>query len=181
MKLQTMALATLGLIVSAIQALGFEYPVDSVIYEGSIGNTKVKVTGSARPFVKAVHRTSELQISGSDDKQGSRPATVDEKSVVGTDQTLPKDGLPQLSALTVWFGSSKVEVPVEFLHHVFLPKLRTASFKAESVDTLIAFSTDGRTAYISLAVGDGGGAGTYNLFVGADGSVSTKPIQRPEP
>lgn len=167
--------------VSATSCLAFDYAKDFVVYEGAVGSTKVKITASERPFSRAAHKTTDLHNAGSEEKPDWKPATVDGRGVVGTDQTLPRDGLPQLSALTVWFGDRKVSVPDEHLHHIFLPHLDAATFRDGYIDTLVAFSPDGKALYLSLGVGDGGGTSTYDLQVRADGTVTTKPIQRPEP
>jgi len=170
-----------GFVHLMAQAMAFDYPKDAVLYEGSVGSMKVKVTASARPFSRAAHQTTDLRVVGSGDEEKVFPATVDGESVYGTTATLPEDGVPQLSALTVWFGETKVDVPQRYLDHVFLPWLKPASFSSQVIDTLVAFSADGKAVYISLGVGDGGGASAYDLVVCADGMIRTAPIQRPEP
>jgi hypothetical protein len=181
MSLRAFIIGACGLVTLSASALAFDYPKDAVIYEGTVGTTKVKITGSARPFSRASHKTTELRNAGTEEKQDWRSATVDGKQVVGTDQTLPADGVPQLSALIVWFGETRISVPDDHLHHVFLPSLSAAKFSDDYVPTLVAFSADGQAVYISLKVGDGGGTGTYDLQIRADGTVSTKRIERPEP
>jgi hypothetical protein len=181
MSFRAFLIGVTGLITLSVSAMAFDYPKDTVIYEGAVGTTKVKITGSARPFSRALHKTTELRNAGTEEKQDWRSATVDGKEVVGTDQTLPKDGLPQLSSLTVWFGEQRISVPAEFLHHVFLPRLDPATFAEAYISTIVAFSADGKALYLSLGVGDGGGAGTYDLRIRADGAVSTTPIHSPEP
>ena len=163
-------------------ACGHEYPKDAVLYSGSVGGTEVKVTASCRPFDRSAHKTTPLINRGTEDRPDWRSATVDGIDVVGTDETLPKDGTPQLSTMTIVFGTKRVQVPAKHLHHVFLPNLFPATFSSDHyVSTLIAFSADAKAVYISLGVGDGGGAGTYTLFVTDDGKIDSKPIQRPEP
>ena len=174
-------ISAIGAVAIVGRAVAFEYPRDAVIYEGSVGSTPVKITASARPFDRSAHKVTELRKVGTAEKEDWRSATVDGVDVVGTDQTLPKDGLPQLSSLTIWFGTTKVDVPTRHLHHVFLPHLDAATFKESYVHTLIAFSADARAVFISMGVGDGGGSGTYDLRVTADGTVSTEPLHRPEP
>jgi hypothetical protein len=181
MRLRTFIIRAIGFITVATRAVAFDYPKDAVIYGGSVGSTPVKITASARPFDRTAHTVTELRNVGAAEKEDWRSATIDGVAVVGTDQTLPKDGLPQLSSLTVWFGTTKVDVPTRHLHHVFLPHLDPATFKGNYVHTLIAFSADARAVFISLGVGDGGGSGTYDLRVAADGTVSTEPLHRPEP
>lgn len=181
MRLRRSIVTALGLIATAASSFAFDYAKDAVVYEGAVGTTKVKITASERPFSRAAHKTTELHNAGTEEKPDWKAATIDGKSVVGTDQTLPRDGLPQLSALTVWFGEKKVSVPVEHLSHVLLPHLDGTSFKDGWIDTLVAFSTDGKALHLSLGVGDGGGTGTYDLRIRADGTVTTTPIQRPEP
>ncbi|MCB1209554.1 MAG: hypothetical protein KDK97_09520 [Verrucomicrobiales bacterium] len=181
MRLRSFVIGTIGVVAIAVRAVAFDYPKDAVIYDGAVGTTKVKITASAQPFSRAAHKTTELRNAGTKEKQDWKSATVDGKNVVGTDQTLPIDGLPQLSALTVWFGEQRVSIPVEYLHHVFLPRLEPATFTDAYIDTLVAFSADGKALYLSLGVGDGGGAGTYDLRIRADGKVFTTPIQRPNP
>jgi hypothetical protein len=181
MRLRTFIIGAIGVVAIAVRAIAFDYPKEALIYEGAVGTTKVKVTASAQPFSRAAHRTTELRNAGTEEKQDWRSATVDGKKAVGTDETLPKDGFPQLSALTVWFGEQRVAVPVEYLHHVFLPRLKPAAFRDGYIGTLVAFSADGKALYLSLGVGDGGGAGAYDLLIRSDGSVFNTPIQRPEP
>ncbi len=174
------ALAAL-LALSTAQAAAFDYPEDVVLYEGAVAGTAVKVTASARPFSRAAHQTTELRNTGSEAQPNWRPATVDGRPVIGYDQTLPADGVPQLSALTVWFGLRKVSVPALHLHHVFLPHLRPASIAKGHAHTLVAFSADAGAVAVSLGVGDGGASGTYDLLIMADGTISTEPVRRPEP
>jgi hypothetical protein len=181
MKLREFIASAILATVSVTSCLAFDYAKDIVVYEGAVGSTKVKITASERPFSRAAHKTTDLHNAGSEDNPDWKPATVDGKEVVGTDQTLPKDGLPQLSALTVWFGDQKVSVPAEHLHHIFLPHLDGSTFKDDYIDTRVAFSSDGKALYLSLGVGDGGGTSTYDMLIRADGTVTTKPIQRPEP
>ena len=181
MNLHATLIAAAGTLLIAAQTMSFDYPKDSVIYEGAAGETKVKITASTRPFTRADHRTTELRNVGSEEKQNWRSATVDGKQVVGTDQTLPEDGLPQLSALTVWFGDTKVTVPAEYLNHVFLPHTRPAAIQNGFAHTLVAFSADAKAVLLSLGVGDGGCSATYDLLILADGTVSTSTVQRPEP
>ena len=181
MRLRTFIISAIGVITVTTRAVAFEYPKDAVIYEGSVGTTPVKITASARPFDRTAHKVTELRNVGTAEKEDWRSATIDGVEVVGTDQTLPKDGLPQLSSLTIWFGTTKVDVSKRHLHHVFLPHLGAATFKKSYAHTLIAFSADARAVFISLGVGDGGGSGTYDLRVTADGTVSTEPLHRPEP
>jgi hypothetical protein len=181
MRLRKLIAIALGFIATATNSFSFDYAKDVVVYEGAVGSTKVKITASERPFSRAVHKTTEIHNAGSEEKPEWKAATIDGKSVVGTDQTLPRDGLPQLAALTVWFGEKKVSVPVEYLNHVLLPHLEAATFKDGWIDTLVVFSSDGKALHLSLGVGDGGGTGTYDLRIRADGTVTTEPIQRPEP
>jgi hypothetical protein len=181
MSLRTFIFTIVGAFSLGSSSFGFDYDKDVILYEGAAGTTKVKITASERPFSKTAHNTTELRNAGTEEKQDWRSATVDGKDVVGTDQTLPADGLPQLSALTVWFSEKKVSVPVEFLHHVFLPHLRPAVFTGDYADTLVAISADGKSLFLSLGVGDGGGASTYDLQIRADGTVSTKSLNRLEP
>ena len=181
MTLRSFITSVTALVTLSTSAMSFDYPKNTLIYEGAVGTTKVKITGSARPFARKAHKTTELRNVGTDGKEESKSATVDGRRVVGTDMTLPEDGLPQLSNLTVWFGDIKVSVPDKHLHHVFLPWLQPATFTSETIDTLVAFSADGKAVYLSLAVGDGGGAGTYGWIIRSDGTVSSAPIQRPEP
>lgn len=181
MSLRTFSAYAFGFMHLMAQAMAFDYPKDAVLYEGSVGSTKVKVTASARPFSRAAHQTTELRVVDSGNGEKVYPATVDGEVVYGTDLTVPEDGIPQLSALTVWFGDTKVDVPERYLHHVFLPWLSPATFRGEFIDTLVAFSADGKAVYISLGIGDGGAAGTYSLIIRADSTITTAPIQRPEP
>lgn len=180
LRLAVSLLSSAGFLGSS--ACGHEYPKDAVLYSGSVGGTEVKVTASCRPFDQSAHKTTPLINRGTEDRPDWRSATVDGIDVVGTDETLPKDGTPQLSTMTIVFGTKRVEVPAKHLHHVFLPNLFPATFSRDHyVSTLIAFSADAKAVYISLGVGDGGGAGTHTLFVTDDGTTDSKPIQRPEP
>ncbi len=181
MRLRDFIISAIVATISATSCLAFDYAKDVLVYEGSVGATKVKVTASERPFSRAAHKTTDLRNAGSEEKPDWMPATVDGKGVVGTDQTLPEDGLPQLFALTVWFGDKKVSVPSEHLNHIFLPHLDGTTFEDGYIDTLVAFSSDGKALYLSLGVGDGGGTSTYDMQIRADGTVTNKPIQRPEP
>jgi hypothetical protein len=181
MRLHQLSIYCIGVYALASSAIAFDYPKDAVIYDGAAGSTKIKITGSARPFSRASHKTKDFQPVGVAGHENGRCATVDGQPVVGTDQTLPKDGIPQLAALTVWFGETKVSVPDKHLHHVFLPSLRPATFEREFIDTLVSVSADGKAVYLSLAVGDGGGAGTYGLVIRADGTIISGSIRRPEP
>jgi hypothetical protein len=181
MRLRSLIIGATWAITIAARAVAFDYPMHAVIYEGAVGTTKVKITASARPFDRTAHQVTELRNVGTAEKEDWRSATIDGVAVVGTDQTLPKNGLPQLSSLTIWFGTTKVDVPARHLHHVFLPDLDPATFKGNYVHTLVAFSADAGAVFISLGVGDGGGSGTYDLRVTADGTVSTEPLHRPEP
>lgn len=173
--------AAAGILLAAGVAMAFDYPKDVVLYEGTVAGQKVAITASARPFSKAAHTTTELRNAGTEAEPDWRPATVEGKAVIGADGMLPKDGWPQLSALTLWFGETKVAVPAEHLHHVFLPHLRPATIEKGYAHTLVTVSADAKAVLLSLGVGDGGGSGTYDLLITADGTVSTATIQRPEP
>lgn len=181
MRLRAFIISATAVITIATRAVAFDYPKDAVIYEGSVGTTPVKITASARPFDRTAHKVTDLRSVGTAEKEDWRSATIDGIEVVGTDQTLPRDGLPQLASLTIWFGTTKVDLPVRHLHHVFLPHLDAATFRGNYVHTLVAFSADAKAVFISLGVGDGGGSGTYDLRVTADGAVSNEPLYRPEP
>lgn len=181
MRRNAFIINAIGVITIATRAAAFDYPTDAVIFEGSVGSTPVKITASARPFDRTAHKVTELRNVGTAEKEDWRSATIDGVAVVGTDQTLPRDGLPQLSSLTIWFGTTKVDLPVRQLHHVFLPHLDAATFRGNYVHTLVAFSADAKAVFISLGVGDGGSSGTYDLRVTADGIVSTGPLHRPGP
>ncbi|MGV3664104.1 MAG: hypothetical protein ACO1TE_28285 [Prosthecobacter sp.] len=180
MNFHAITISLVGGLLLGAPAAAFDYPKDVVIYEGAVGGTKVKITASARPFSRASHKTTELRNAGTEEQQDWKAATVDGKEVVGMDQTLPNDGIPQLSALTVWFGDQQVSVPAEHLKHVFLPHLRPAEIRKGYAHTLVAFSADARAVILSLGVGDGGGSSTYDLQISADGMVSTSPVQRPD-
>jgi hypothetical protein len=65
-------------------------------------------------------------------------------------------------------------------------RLRTFIISAIGVITIatkaVAFEyPKDAVIFISLGVGDGGGSGTYDLRIAADGIVSTEPLHRPEP
>lgn len=94
---------------------------------------------------------------------------------------MPRAGIPQLSQIYVQFGDKRIDVPARLLTHVFIPHRGPAAFDHRYADSLVSVSADGRAVLISLGVGDGGGTGTYSLYVAADGTVTNKEPQRPEP
>lgn len=171
---------------------------DQVLYSGAVDGVEVKVVGSSRPFKRSDHRTTELVNAGTQTEPKWRSATVDGAPVVGTDRTIPKDGVPQLASLSVWFGPKRVEVPPRFLNHVFLPHLKPAVFSGHQViaraasprfiaqmgplvSNLVTFSADGEAVFISLGVGTSGSAGSYDFFVTRKGEVTVGGPVRLEP
>jgi len=75
MNLHATLIAAAGILLLAAQTMAFDYPKDSVIYEGAAGATKVKITASTRPFARADHKTTELRNMDSEVKQAWWSAT----------------------------------------------------------------------------------------------------------
>jgi hypothetical protein len=155
---------------------------DVLIYESVVAGRVIKVVVSEQPFDPAKHKTTELKNHGSEEAPEWIGATVDGKAVIGTDQTLPPKGLPQLARIVVHFGEHEVEVPPALTSHVFLPHLQAPSiFTLAGADSIISVSADGKCVLIDLGVGDGGGTTTAFFAVSDDGKASSEPPRRPEP
>jgi len=155
---------------------------DVILYEAVVNKTSIKILASERAFDPSLHKTTGLRNTGSENDPQWHSATVDGKPVVGTDQTLPPKGLPQLSRLTVFFGDKAVNVPRSLMNHVFLPHLENSGrFKADYADTIVSVSSDGKCVIVDLGVGDGGGTSTYAFTIQSDGKVVAGTPQRPEP
>lgn len=155
---------------------------DVVFYEAVVAGTPVKVVISEKAFDPEKHRTTELENRGTEENPDWIGATVDGKRVIGTDQTLPPKGLPQLAGIVVYFGERKVEVPAALTSHVFLPHLHDPGvFTLRHAGGVVSVSSDAKCVRIELGVGDGGGTGTAFFAVSADGESTTKPPGKPEP
>ena len=152
-------------------------PASKELFAATIRGTAISVHAAARPFDPSLHKTTDMVVKG----ETAISATIDGRSVIGMDQTLPSEGTPQLHRVYVQFGKKRVTVPPELLTHVFFPNLGPANFNHAFGDSMVSVSADGRAVVISLGVGDGGGASTYNLYVGIDGTCTTKEPLRPEP
>ncbi len=159
------------------------WPIDKdvVIFEGSAANTKIRIEASERPFDPALHKLTELHNAGTETEPNWMGATIDGSPVIGTDQTVPPKGLPQLDRLTVFFGDKKVDVPRKLLHRVFSPHLThdPGKFTNEYADTIISISADAKCVIVDLGVGDGGGTAAVVFVISHDGTVTTEYPQRP--
>lgn len=155
---------------------------DVVFYEAIVAGTLIKVVMSEQAFDPSKHQTTPLENKGTEDDPDWAAATVDGRPVLGTDQTLPPTGFPQLARIVVHFGDRKVEVPSSLTSNVFLPHLREPGvFGLDEADSIVSVSADARCVLIDLGVGDGGGTGTAFFAVSADGQSTTDPPRRPEP
>lgn len=155
---------------------------DVVFYEAVVAGKPVKVVISEQAFDPAKHRTTEAENRGTEENPDRVGATVDGKPVIGTDQTLPPKGLPQLGRIVVHFGDRKVEVPASLTSHVFLPHLHDPGvFSLEHAGSVVSVSADAKCVLIELGAGDGGGTSTAFFAVSADGKSSTREPRRPEP
>lgn len=179
----TTAVALVCLIGSLSSLFGEEWPIakDVVLYEATVSGKLVKITASERAFDPAAHVTTELSNGGTEDSPNWQGATVDGNKVLGTDQTLPTKGFPQLDELTVYFGDKKVEVPKKLLHNIFSPHLsaKQTSFNSEFASTIISISRDAKCVIIDLGVGDGGGSSNTIFVVSEDGTVKREYPSRP--
>ena len=155
---------------------------DVVIYEAIVSGRSIKVVVSEQAFDPSKHKTTELKNQGTEESPNWIGATVDGRTVIGTDQTLPPKGLPQVGRIVVYFGDKKVEVPSALTCNVFLPHLHTPGvFTTTMADSIISVSADAKCVLIDLGVGDGGGTSTAFFAISDDGKASTEPPRRPEP
>lgn len=155
---------------------------DVLIYEAVVSGRSIKVVVSEQPFDPSKHKTTELKNQGTEGSPHWVGATVDGRTVIGTDQTLPRKGLPQVGRIVVYFGDKKVEVPAALTCNVFLPHLRTPGvFTIAIADSIISVSADAKCVLIDLGVGDGGGTSSAFFAISEDGKASTDPPRRPEP
>jgi len=152
-------------------------PASKELFAATVRGVAISIHAAARPFDPSRHKTTDLVVKG----ETAICATIDGRNVVGTDQTLPKAGWPQLCRMYVQFGKKRVTVPERLLTHVFMPNLDRAKFDHQYASSVISVSADGRAVIISLGVGDGGGSNTYSLYVGVDGTCTTEEPARPEP
>jgi hypothetical protein len=152
---------------------------DVVIYEAVISGTTIKVMISEQAFNPDNHKITEPEKRGTAEDPIWVAATIDGKPVVGTDQTIPPKGLPQLARLVVYFGDKQVEVPPALMSHIFIPHDST-DFDIDQADTIISVSSDAKCVLIDMAVGDGGGTSSAFFAVSVDGKTSTKQPSRPD-
>lgn len=152
---------------------------DIVIYEAVVAGTAVKVVISEQAFNPDNHKITEPEKRGTPEDPIWVAATIDGVTVVGTDQTIPPKGLPQLARLVVHFGEKQVEVPTALMSHIFIPHGST-DFDIDQADTIISVSSDAKCVLIDMAVGDGGGTSSAFFAISADGKISTKPPSRPD-
>lgn len=145
------------------------------LFSAAVSGKIISVFITDRPFDPALHKITELIVN---DSGHSTSATIDGRAAIGTDGFAPRAGRPQLAQLYVQFGDKRVDVPERLLTHVFNPSLGPATFDHRRAETLVSVSADGKAVFISLGVGDGGGATTYSLFVGADGTCTTETPAR---
>lgn len=161
------------------------WPIDKdvVIFEGIVADTKIRIEGSERSFDPKAHKITDLHNTGTEEEPNWIGATIDDSPVIGTDQTVPPKGLPQLDRLTVFFGDKKIDVPSKLLHRVFMPHLThgPGKFTNEYADTIISVSADAKCVIIDLGVGDGSGTASTVFVVSSDGTITTEYPQRPEP
>jgi len=155
---------------------------DVVIYEAIVAGTTIKVVVSEQAFDPSKHKTTELENRGTKENPNWFGATVDGRPAIGTDQTLPPKGLPQLAQIAVHFGERKVVVPASLTSNVFLPHLHEPGvFTLNDADSIVSVSADAKCVFIDLGVGDGGGTANAFFAVSADGKSTTEPPRRPEP
>ena len=177
--------STFLLLCTAIVCAAETWPIDKdiVIFDGSAAGTRILIEASEKPFEPADHELTDLHNAGTEQEPNWMGATIDGSPVIGTDQTVPPKGFPQLDRLTVFFGDRKVDVPKKLLHRVFSPHLShdPARFTTEYADTIISISADAKCVIIDMGVGDGGGTASTVFAVRSDGSVTTEYPRRPEP
>lgn len=149
------------------------------LFSAEVGGKVISVYVTIRPFDPSRHKVTELITDPSSDRFTA--ATIDGRAVVGTDSTAPGAGTPQLAGVHVLFGKKRVEVPESLLTHVFSPSLGLSTFDHRYADSMVAVSADGKAVLITLGVGDGGGASTYVLYVGEDGTCTNEVPRMREP
>ena len=172
----------LAAIPNALAEQEWKIRKDVLIYEAVVSKTSIKVVVSEQAFDPSKHKTTELKDQGTEENPNWVGATVDGRTVIGTDQTLPPKGLPQVGRIVVHFGDKKVEVPSALTCNVFLPHLRTPGvFTIAMADSIISVSADAKCVLIDLGVGDGGGTSSAFFAVSEDGKASSEPPRRPEP
>ena len=172
----------LATIPSAIAEQEWKIRKDVLIYEAVVSGRTIKVVVSEQAFDPSKHKTTELKNQGTEENPNWIGATIDGRTVIGTDQTLPPKGLPQVGQIAVYFGDKKVVVPPAMTCNVFLPHLRTPGvFTIAMADSIISVSADAKCVLIDLGVGDGGGTSSAFFAVSEDGKASSEPPRRPEP
>lgn len=182
MRYPTMIAAWLIAIPCASGQQKWKIRTDVVIYEAVVAATLIKVVVSEQAFDPSKHKTTELENRGTEEKPNWLGATIDGRPAIGTDQTLPPKGVPQLARIVVHFGDRKVEVPASLTSNVFLPRLHEPGvFTLTEADSIVSVSADAKCVLIDLGVGDGGGTATTFFAVSADGKSTTEPPRRPEP
>jgi hypothetical protein len=175
--------SALLLLISTAICSAETWPIDKdvVIFDGVVASTKIRIEASERPFDPSAHKLTNLHNAGTEKEPNWQGATIDGLPVIGTDQTVPPEGLPQLDRLTVFFGDKKVDVPRKLLHRVFSPHLThdPGRFTNEYADTIISISADAKCVIIDLGVGDGGGTASTVFVISADGNTTTEYPERP--
>ncbi|MCU0797117.1 MAG: hypothetical protein MUF31_14425 [Akkermansiaceae bacterium] len=182
MRLLILSTAFLATLACADEQQEWPIRTDVVFYEAVVAGTPIKVVISEKAFDPTKHKTTEAENRGTEENPDWIGATVDGRPVIGTDQTLPPKGLPQLGRIVVHFGDRQVEVPESLTSNVFLPHLHEpAVFNLRDANSIVSISADGKCVQIDLGVGDGGGAGTAFFAVSADGKSTSQQPRRPEP
>ena len=171
------------LLLATLSVFGAEKELAAarLFYSATVNKTAIAIYIGDRPFDPSRHQTTPLRNTGTEQNPTWKAATIDGRVVVGTDQTLPEVGRPQLSQLYVQFGDKRIDVPERLLTHVFSPHLDRTIFDHRFAHNVVSISSDGRAVIISLGVGDGGAAASYSIYVGSDGTCTNEEPRRPEP
>lgn len=172
----TILLTTISSVVAGQE---WEIRKDVVIYEAVVSGKSIKVVVSKQPFDPGKHKTTELKNQGTEENPNWVGATVDGRAVIGTDQTLPPKGYPQVGRILVYFGDKKVELPSALTGNVFNPHLLTPGvFTIAAADSIISVSADAKCVLIDLGVGDGGGTASAFFAISEDGKATTEAPSR---
>jgi len=178
---RTLILFASLLVTASLSSGEQEWKIDTdvVIYEAVVAGTQIKVVISEQAFNPDNHKITEPIKRGTEEAPIWVAATIDGRSVVGTDQTVPPKGLPQLARIVVHFGEQQVEVPDSLTSNVFIPHTST-DFTVDHAASIISVSSDAKCVLIDLAVGDGGGTSSAFFAVSIDGKTSTQNPSRPD-
>jgi hypothetical protein len=153
-------------------------PKQRLLFSATVRDIPIHIYMTERPFDPANHKITPAPVGS---EAGSEAKLVDGRLVVGLDGAIPKAGISHLASLSVLFGERRVDVPEQFIAHIFGPH-DDASFRDGFADTIVSVSADGKAVIISFGVGDGGGTTFHRgIFVGADGKCSDEELRRPEP